>query len=189
MATEREEPYFEILLEGQENPLPALLDVTSFLYDVNLLYEFSRIAVDPKYAEYHFSPEQSWRRDGRPLSDSDRLHVVQLRHESPIFISLTVAAVAGAVAAVWGMVQIVDKVYNMPVDHKLKRLQCEMLEEQIKASRAGPQKLPSEAAFHDQLEARGAAPFIDRTVHRLLRCPIRIRDFVVRVIEGPHRPS
>ena len=39
--------YFEMRLRGREDDYPTLLEISSFLYDFNLIYEFSRLATDP----------------------------------------------------------------------------------------------------------------------------------------------
>lgn len=63
---------FVLRIRGKEPPEPTLLDVTSFLYDFNLLYEISRLALDPRYEQYRFS-RYTYFRKGRPLAPS-RFH-------------------------------------------------------------------------------------------------------------------
>lgn len=179
MAFSDEGPYLELRVEGKEDPYPTLLDVTSFLYDFNLLYEFSRLAVDPRYADYKFTPEYSWMRNNRPLEDADRLHLVELRHQSPIAFIVIVAAVPSAVAAVWGMLQIVEKVVDWPVDREKKRLELEKLRGDLKSANLSP--FQDEQSYRDHLRERNATSFIDRTAERLRISPIKIREIEVSV--------
>lgn len=73
-------PYdVEIVIRGTDAPDPTLLDVTSFLYDLNLVYEIGRLATDPRYEDYQFSPYTLFR-DGRPLRYNERLIVQKLTH-------------------------------------------------------------------------------------------------------------
>src|SRR6266478_531695 len=93
-----DEPYFRLRLTGSEESFPSLLDVSSFLYDLNLLYEISRLATDPKYRNFSFSNFVFYRR-GRPLEGSDRLYVQSLSHGSPIVVVAVVTAVGGGLGA------------------------------------------------------------------------------------------
>lgn len=65
-------------LTGHEEAFPTLLDVASFLYDLNLLYEFLRLSVDPVHQDFVFS-QYAYYRNGRPLQDFERLHVASMR--------------------------------------------------------------------------------------------------------------
>jgi len=173
MALSNEGPYLELRVEGKEEPFPTLLDVTSFLYDFNLLYEFSRLAIDPRYAGYTFAPEYSWMRNNRPLADADRLHVVELRHQSPIAFIVIVAAVPSAVAAVWGILQTVEKIVDWPIDREMKRLELQKLRADLEAANQSPE-LQSEESFRAHLQDRNAAQFVDRTAERLRISPSKL---------------
>jgi integrase len=48
-------PHFRIRIAGPDVSYPSLLDVSSFLYDFNLLYEITRLATDPRYSDFRFS--------------------------------------------------------------------------------------------------------------------------------------
>ena len=64
---------------------PTLISISSYLYDFNLLYEFSRLVVDPKYEGYKFSRFSGYRNAKRVLPD-DRLEIESVSIESPIAI-------------------------------------------------------------------------------------------------------
>src|SRR5881628_258898 len=99
--------YFRIVLNGTDERPPRLLDVGSFVYDFNLVYEISRLATDPNYDDFKFQ-HYIWRRNGRPLRDEDRLYLERFRLASPLHLVAIVAAVPAAVGAVWGTVQIIE---------------------------------------------------------------------------------
>ena len=42
--------YFSIELHAQDDDYPALIDVSSFLYDLNLMYEIMRLATGVSFA-------------------------------------------------------------------------------------------------------------------------------------------
>src|SRR3989442_11733767 len=101
--------YFQIALLGKEDDYPSLIDISSFLYDFNLLYEFSRIVVDPRYAGYRFSRYSTYR-NARRISSADRLEIERLRVESPIELITIVAAVPVAAGALWVLVQSFERI-------------------------------------------------------------------------------
>ena len=92
--------YLRLRLTGHEEAFPTLLDVTSFLYDLNLLYEFLRLSIDPAHRDFIFS-QHSYYRNGRPLQNFERLHVESLKLSSPMDISTVVAVVGGANRCSW----------------------------------------------------------------------------------------
>jgi hypothetical protein len=181
--------YFEISLRGQDDDYPSLLDVSAFLYDFNLVYEFSRLATDPKYSGYTFS-RYSWNRFSRPISAGDRLRVAMLRHESPLLFVGLVAAVPAAVGAVWGLVQIVEKIANLRVNREILILQRDKLKrELLEVSPDASRVLEDDTWFRHRIESQEAAYFYDRTGKRLEKSSIRITEFEVRVVRQlPERP-
>src|SRR5882762_662696 len=91
-------PVFRLSLVAEESDrLPLFADTAFFLNDVNLLYEFSWLIVDPDYKNYHFSRLS----EDRPhLLRDDKLIVESLAQESPIAFTVVIPAlpaVAGAI--------------------------------------------------------------------------------------------
>lgn len=201
MATPFNTQLIQINLRGDEDQLPKLLDLTSFLYDFNLLYEFVRLGVDERYFGYTFS-QYSWNRKGRPIRDEDRLRVFRLQHESPIHLVTIAIATPSAIAAVWGVLQIVEKISNWPLNREILKLQRDKLRMEVAALQAEtageakpavqtkgavqvpPESLVSENSFRLQLEGREAAYFIDRTVNRLEHGVVRVREIEIDIISG-----
>ena len=121
------ESYFNIRLTAGEEPFPTLVDVTNFLYDFNILYEIARLTTDPAYSDFRFSHFVFYRK-GRPLDLSDRLRVQSISLGSPLVIVAVLAAVPAAVGAVWGLVQIADKLTNAPLNRRKLKAEVEKLE-------------------------------------------------------------
>jgi hypothetical protein len=182
MQTNKAEEFVRITLVGSEKPLPTLLDVSAFLYDFNLLYEYVRLAVDPQYSQYDFDRPFSWTRNNRPLLNADRLRVVQLRHESPLLLVAALPAVAAGIAAVWGVLQITEKIVDWPLDREKKRLDVEKL--RVEVRNAG---LPDAPTLQAQLTDRQAIRVIDRTITRLNASPMRVSDIKVDIV--PELPA
>jgi len=121
------ESHFSIRLTAGEEPFPTLVDVTNFLYDFNILYEIARLTTDPSYSDFKFSHFVFYRK-GRPLNLSDRLRVQSISLGSPLVIVSVLAAVPAAIGAVWGLVQIADKLTNAPLNRRKLRAEVEKLE-------------------------------------------------------------
>jgi hypothetical protein len=121
------EAYFSIRLTAGEAPFPTLVDITNFLYDFNILYEIARLTTDPTYSHFRFSRFVFYRK-GRPLELSDRLRIQSISLGSPLLILAVLGAVPTAVGAVWGLVQIADKLTNAPLNRRKLKAEIEKLE-------------------------------------------------------------
>jgi len=163
----REPQYLAITVEGKEGH-PPLQEVSSFIYDFNLVYEISRIASDPNYQRYKFS-RFIWNRNGRYLKDSDRLHVVSLELGSPFVLETAVILVGGAIAGVWGLVQIAERIADWPVNREKNRLELEKLRRELNPGDQA-ENLP------ETLKGRGALEYYERSLQRVAENEIRITD-------------
>jgi hypothetical protein len=176
--TSREPQYLAIAVEGEEGH-PPLQEVSSFIYDFNLVYEISRIASDPTYQRYTFN-RFIWNRNGRRLKDSDRLHLVSLQLGSPFLLETAVVLVGGAIAAVWGLVQISERIADWPVNREKNRLELEKLRRELN---------PGDQAegLPEILEKRGALEYYERSIQRVAENEIKITD--IRFSIEPRFPS
>jgi hypothetical protein len=113
-----------------------------------------------------------------------------LRHESPLLFVGLVAAVPAAVGAVWGLVQIVEKIANLRVNREILILQRDKLKrELLEVSPDASRVLEDDTWFRHRIESQEAAYFYDRTGKRLEKSSIRITEFEVRVVRQlPERP-
>lgn len=179
-----EGPYLRIKVRGQEDKFPTLLDVSSFLYDFNLLYELLRLAVDDRYADYRFNNRFSGYRDSRRLDDEDRLHVVRLQHESPIYFDLIVSATSGAFVAVAGLLY---KVLS-PREREKRKLEIEKLRLEVENARDQRAiRSLDQNVITMQIKSREAEYIVDRTTRRLEGNPVKVREIEVEIVQGPPR--
>lgn len=177
------EPYFRIRLTGGEESFPSLLEVSSFLYDFNLLYEISRLATDPTYRDFNFSRFVFYRR-GRPLEERDRLYLQSLSLGSPIVIVGVVTAVVTGVGGVWGIVQVVEKITNAPLNRRKLKAEVEKLERENKEAAAlSADLVPEEEEFRKVLRIREAEHFYDNVAGRLERSSVRIKELEIEVVQ------
>lgn len=179
-------PVIEFRLLGKEDEAPTLLDVTSFLYDFNLLYEISRLAVDPEYERIQMS-RFAYFRKGRPLRDDDRLRVNRLRHESPIELVTGVAAVGGAIGAVWAVVQIVEKLANFKLNREKLKLEVEKARREQEKQAARPIVIIEEEEVNLRIQKREAAYLLENVERRLCNSTIKIETIEVHIRRRIHR--
>jgi hypothetical protein len=118
----RDQSVFELRLHTSEESLPGLIDIASFLYDFNLLYEISRLAVDPKYRNFKFS-RYVYFRNGRPIDPEDSLYVQKLILESPLDVALWGEVSVEALGALYTLILAIERVANFSLSREKLRLE------------------------------------------------------------------
>ncbi len=172
--------YFQISLRGEEGDYPALTDISSFLYDFNLLYEFSRLIIDPKYAGYRFSRYSGYR-NARRVGPDDRLEIETLRLESPIELITIVAAAPAAAMTLWALTQAFEKLANFSVNRDILKLQRDNLKKELQTTPGNvPQEiLESDTKFREQLRIREADYYFGRVERHLHDSPVRVKEIEI----------
>lgn len=185
MAIPAEFGYYQIEFRGDgDDSYPALTDLAYFLNDLNLLYEFSRVIVDPKYRDYQFTRFFAYRNRHR-VDPADQLVVGHLSKESPLLLVAVVAATAAAAPTVWVVVQIVEKIVNFRLNREILKLNRDKLKKELLEPRREPQQQlvdVSEAtddAFREQIHIREAEYTYERIERHLAENPVRIREIEV----------
>ncbi|MBV9928115.1 MAG: hypothetical protein JOZ96_24060 [Acidobacteria bacterium] len=180
-----EQPHFWIYLRAEEEEkFPPLNDVYTFLHDVNLIYEISRVATDPNY-DFSLSELVYSREEGLNIHmrDEDRLHVESMSKNSPLELSTLVVAVPAAVGAIWGVVQIIEKVVNFRLNRRKLREEVRRLERentQVMPPLATEERSDSTLLYENRrflesrLEEVGALGVYRRIGDRLVQSKIEI---------------
>jgi hypothetical protein len=173
---------------------PSMAEVALFLYDFDSLYEIARLAVDPQYKSHHFS-RFSLYRNGRPLMATDRMLMHAISLQSPLEVVATVAVVGGAAtsvaAAIWAIVQVIEKLYNLPLNRRKLELEVRKLKREEAQARL-PLGLPEEVQdLEHLLERRGATPYLETVSRRLEASAVKVRSLVIAVVEdlAPSSPA
>jgi hypothetical protein len=169
--------FVTIVIEGSEDR-PALQEVSNFIYDLNLVYEIARVATDPQYERHKFN-RFIWNRNGRRIKETDRLYVTSLRLGSPFLLETILLAAAGAVPAIWGIVQIGERIADWKPNREKVRLEVEKLRRELDAPQRSEQLIQT-------LKERGALEYYERSVERLGESQIKITDIQLKV--GSDRP-
>ncbi len=180
MPARSEFGYFQILLRANEtDDYPALIDLTYFLHDLNLLYEFSRVVVDPKYSDYRFSRFFAYR-NRRRIEPSDQLSVERLSKESPLLIIAVVAALPSAAATLWALVQIFEKIANFGLNREILRLNRDKLKKELQEPVKVDLPPASESLIQERIHIREAEYIYEMIERHLQGSPIRIREIEVK---------
>jgi len=135
-----------ISIKAAERGEVQLRDTVNFLWDFNLLYEISRLALDPKYRDFRITPHV-FQRNGRPLWPEDRLRLIELSAQSPLKLRIALAAVPVAAATLWTVVQTAQTISNWPLQRE--KLEAEVLKTQLEV-----EKLHRELRPHILIEDR-----------------------------------
>ena len=174
-------PVIQITVRGSESERPEFRDVVNFLWDFNLAFELSLLAVDPKYEWFRFS-NHVFQRNGRPVRVNDRLRLVSLTEESPLTLKTVATAAAGTAAALWVLVQSAQVVANWPLERA--KLELEVRKTQLEVEKLEreappplpvqtPPRLPDEARARDrelkQIETQLSLPRVVQPADEISR--------------------
>ena len=110
----------------EDRPGVCLLDLSSLLYDINLLYDAIVLSLFPKYEDYKFS-EYFWYRRGRPIEQNHRLMLKRIRSDSPIELVTVITAAAASVGVLWALLQAIEKIQNWNLNHQKLELEVDNL--------------------------------------------------------------
>ena len=176
-------PFFQIALEATSaDEYPTVEDTSAFLYDINLVYEVSRLATDPEHEGYKFS-DASWSSENRPISDDQKLHLIKLRHESPLLLVAAITAAPAAVGALWGLLQIIDKIANWPLNRQILKLQRDKLIGDLRQLDKQTATEPVDIISHLSNDPDGSS-MLNEIVERLAQNPIRITAFDIAFVKS-----
>jgi hypothetical protein len=130
-----------------EEKKPYLLDISSLLYDFELLHDFSLVICAEEYSEYRFS-RYFWYRNGRPIKPTHKIRASRIVKESPLTVELVLAGITALSGAFWVLVQAMEKIRNWKLNKEKLKQEVEKLrlENQIKRVEL-EQKVQEKEAF------------------------------------------
>ncbi len=157
-----------------ESQTSLLLSLSSLLYDIELAHDLSVLLTYPEYRERPISARFFFYRDGRRLSRAHRVRLSRISQQSPLFLELVV----GGAAALWALLQIVDKVSNW----KLNRQKLHLEIDNLNLEKAIRQRQLREE-YEEKLEQRHARGIEQRLVERLNSSEFRLVDIAVQDVD------
>lgn len=115
-----------IRLVFKEERKPYLLDISSLLYDFELLHDYSLLIYAQQYKEYQFT-QYFWYRNGRPLRSEHKIRALKITKESPLTIELVLSGIVVLSGAFWIIVQAIEKISNWKLNREKLKLEIEKL--------------------------------------------------------------
>jgi len=138
----------QIRLVFSEEQKPFLLDITSLLYDFELLHDLCVLTCVDEYKEFNFS-QYFWYRGGRPLKEKDRLRTIRIIKESPLVMELLMGA-----TAFLALVQAIEKINNWKLNRKKLELEVETKQIEKEMKKIEKEKLERESSITYYKEQR-----------------------------------
>jgi predicted nucleic acid-binding protein len=149
-----------------------------------LAYEISRLITDPRYEHVQLSEPFIFFRNRSRIAEQDRMFIRRLRLESPFDLSVIILAVPSAIGAIWGIVQICEKVSNWPLNRRKLRAEVEKLErENADMASAHDSVIRGADQFNRQLHRRSGEHAYDIVLKRLSKSPIIVVNLEIKVLE------
>jgi len=190
MALNDSSGVFLIRLQAEDNEDARLPDISSFLYDTNLLYEFIRVVVDEQYARYKFNRFSGYRNNHR-VDPKDQLLVYRLRKESPLHAVLLALGSYPAARAIKIFVETLERAVNISVKHRILKLTEQKLQRELAAGAPDIAQLSKADTnvFREQIRSREGEYYIERVEKHLQQNPIRITSIDVKHLPGVPAPG
>jgi hypothetical protein len=152
----------EIFIDGSEKI--SVLDLSSSLYDLTLLYDCIALAAIPEYREYNFH-RFFWFRNGRPVKDEHRLYLEKINQNSPLSLEVIIPLAASSFGVPWLIIQAAEKIKNWGLNRKKLELEVEKLELENDQKRLA--NLEKKIQLDSILTERGALQTFNRVIARL----------------------
>lgn len=119
--------YFRMNIIFDDLKTPFLLDISSLIYDIELLYDFCLIVYSDDYADYRIS-NYFYYRYGRHTRREHKVRALKIIKESPLTLEVLIPLIFGFCAALWAFVQAFEKISNRKLNRKKLKLEIERLE-------------------------------------------------------------
>lgn len=108
---------YALSLKCNDEEFPLLLDLSSFLYDLELAHDFGVIVSRTEDWPPTFN-RFFWYRNGRRISTHEKIRVARIVKESPLILEVVLPSLTG----LWILLQIIYKIQDRPLEReKLER--------------------------------------------------------------------
>lgn len=112
------------------------------------------------------------------------MFVWELRSGSPLELTLVLAAAPIAIGALWGIVQIAEKIANWPLNRRKLRAEVEKLERENRSiGQPSIRIVLTEKQFENLLTRRNGKDVFELVQKRLAKSPIRVVDIEIKRVD------
>lgn len=164
----------KLKLVFSEEKRPYLLDISSLLYDFELLHDFFLILCAEDYSDYKFS-RYFWYRRGRPLKENHKIRAVKIIKESPLIVELVLTGVVAVPTALWLMVQVFDRISTGKLNREKIKTETEKLKIEKEIRRI---------ELEQKVQQREASVILNSLFRRFEGNPIKLEDIEIQVEES-----
>lgn len=161
----------KLTLAFREEERPFLLDISSLLYDFELLHDLSLILCAEEYIDYKFS-RFFWFRNRRPIRKQHRLRASRITKESPLTVELILAGITVVSGALWALLQAIEKIRNWSLSREKLQREIEKLKSEIRL-----------VELERKVREREADLVYDPLVKRLEDLPFKLADLKLEAVE------
>ena len=104
----------------------SILELSSLLYDFNLLHDCVTLTALKDYNDYRFT-QYFWYRKGRPLKPEHQLYLNKIHHKSPLMLEVLLPATLAGLTIPWLIIQATEKICNWRLNREKLKLEVENL--------------------------------------------------------------
>lgn len=173
---ELQRPYLQITISTEEEVTLGVRELSAFLYDIHRLYVICRLTFDPSYSGHIVSNK------GYRVRPADKLLLISIRHESPLLLVVAVPLIAGAIGAIWGLLQIGNFFQEQPLKMRKLHAELEKVERENYNARRDIYLNSNSQQARDAVTNRGAIKSTDAILQRLEQSPINIESIELQAV-------
>lgn len=168
--------YLKIKLTFTADKKPYLLDISSLLYDFELLHDLFLIIYADEYKYYKIA-NYFWYRKGRPIKREHRIKTLKIEEGSPLTVKIIVSLIFALSGAFWALIQAIERISNWNLNRKKLKLEVEKLEKERNIKFYEEQQAKIE--FEKKLSEREAWGKFNELLKRLEANPLKLKDLEI----------
>lgn len=161
----------KLKLVFHEEKKPYLLDISSLLYDFELLHDLCLMISAEDYSDYGFG-RYFWYRNGRPIKEYHKLRAVRIAKESPLTVELLLTGMVAIPTSLWLLIQAIEKISNLKMNRKKLRMEIEKLQLDIDIKKAD---------LEQKLQEKRLLGIFEVLIKRFDNNPIKLEDLELKM--------
>jgi hypothetical protein len=167
-------PFIRVTLRGKENSTPTLVDVSSLLYDLSIIYDIS-ILTSPKYQPFDPNKINSLnfqtRNRQNQIRKEDRLYVEKLSLGSPIELTVLMPWIYTGFGVSFLAIRLINSVLNIPLKYQDKKATV-----RLKNIEADSKELENFRQWLELQNQFGTNKLIEKVKKRINENPIQLTE-------------